>query len=78
MEIEKTKKKRLFDQTSLARLAAKKMGKLGGRPKKLNGDKIKKAIDLYTRTNKPIIQICKELEISRPTYYAFLKEKGLK
>ena len=52
------------------------MSNLGGRPKKISNDKIKVAGDLYTCTTKPVTKICKELGISRPTFYAFLKQEG--
>ena len=75
IENKKLKKQRILKQTLPGRLAARNMGKLGGRPKKLNSDKIKIAIDLYTKTLKPITEICKELGISRPTFYPYLRNK---
>ncbi len=50
---------------------------IGGRPKKIDNDKMKIAEDLYTCTNKPVNEICEELGVSRPTFYAFLKRQDL-
>lgn len=73
----KNDKEKILKQTLPGRLKAKEIGKPGGRPKKLVKDKIKLAEDLYSCSNKPIVEICKELKISRPTFYAFLKERDL-
>jgi len=58
--------------TKPSKLTITTMKQLGGRPKKIDKDKIKIAEDLYTRTKMPIVNICQKLGVSRPTFYAYL------
>lgn len=52
--------------------AARARGKVGGRPKKLNADKVKLAKDLYNEKTRSIKQICELIGVSRPTLYKYL------
>lgn len=53
--------------------AARARGRKGGRPKKLNLDKIKLAVQLYEGKQHSIKQICSLIGISKPTLYKYLK-----
>lgn len=52
--------------------AARARGRIGGRPKKLNADKVKLAKDLYNEKTRSIKQICELVGVSRPTLYKYL------
>ena len=52
--------------------AARARGKMGGRPKKLNADKVKLAKDLYNEKTRSIKQICALVGVSKPTLYKYL------
>jgi len=62
----------ILDRTLPGRLAARQMGKLGGRPKKLNTEKITLARKLYDNPKNTVENICKTLGVSKPTFYAYL------
>jgi len=68
----------LLKRTLPGRLAAKKMGKLGGRPKKLNAEKEALAHKLYDNPKNTVENICKALGISKPTFYAYLRGRHKK
>jgi len=64
----------LIKERTLAGLsAARSRGKKGGRPKSLQADKIKIAIDLYNKKEIPVNQICEMLKISKPTLYKYVR-----
>ncbi len=65
----------LLKRTLPGRLAAKKMGKLGRRPKKLNTEKKALVQKLYDNPKITIENICKILKISKPTFYAYLRDR---
>lgn len=52
--------------------AARSRGRIGGRPKKLNGAKQKMARQMYDAHN-PINEICDALKIYKPTLYKYLQ-----
>ncbi|QMT62084.1 recombinase family protein [Legionella sp. PC997] len=54
--------------------AARARGRNGGRPKKLNKDKSKLALQLYKEKKHSIKQICNLIGISKPTLYKYVKE----
>lgn len=68
----------ILKRTSPGRLAAKRQGKLGGRPKKLDLEKIKLAQKLYANSKNTVKSICKTLNISKPTFYAYLWDRHKK
>jgi predicted transcriptional regulator YheO len=45
----------------------------GGRPKSLNSEKMALAIKLYDEKKHSIGQICRMMEISKPTLYKYIK-----
>ena len=66
------KAENILKRTLPGRLAAKKMGKLGGRPKKLNAEKKAQVQKLYDNPKNTVENICKILGISKPSFYAYL------
>lgn len=52
--------------------AARTRGRQGGRPKKLNKEKRRLAIDLYKAKKHSIQQICQTVGISKPTLYSYV------
>ena len=72
------KSKGIWRRTLPGRLAAKKMGKLGGRPKKLNAEKIALVQKLYDNPKNTVVNICKILGISKPSFYAYLRGRHVK
>lgn len=60
--------------------AARARGRLGGRPKglqKTSEEKAQVAEILYTSQNVSISSIIKQLKISKPTLYAYLRHRGV-
>ena len=64
------------ERTQAGLLAARSRGRKGGRPKSLTGKKIAMAKALYADKNHSIRDICKTLNISRATFYRYIKTKG--
>jgi len=54
--------------------AAHKKGRMGGRPKALTNEKIKKLKSLIKSTEFSVTEICKMVEISRSVYYRAVAE----
>lgn len=69
------KKEKVLIQSLPGRLAAKKMGKLGGRPKKLNAKKISLCKELYKDPGNTVESICKTVGISKPSLYAYVHNR---
>jgi len=49
-------------------------GHKGGGPKSLNSDKMDLAIKLYDEKKHSVGQICKMMEIPKPTLYKYIKD----
>ena len=77
-DIEINKKEMLLKRTRPGRLAAKRMGKLGGRPKKLTPEKIELARKLYDDPGNRVEAICETLGISKPSFYAYIHDRHSK
>lgn len=60
------------ERTHAGLKAARAIGKIGGRPKKLNAEKAKLAQDLYNEKKRTIKQICELVGVSKPTLYKYL------
>ena len=56
--------------------AARARGRKGGRRKKLDDRKQALAVDLYRQKKHTIDEICRTVGISKPTLYAYVKERG--
>lgn len=63
----------ILERTRAGIEAARARGRQGGRPKKLDKDKRKLAIDLYEGKKHSLKQICNTLGISKPTLYKYIK-----
>lgn len=63
------------ERTQAGLIAARVRGRLGGRPKALDAKKTELAYRLYDEKKHSIKEICQILSISKPTLYAYLKER---
>jgi DNA invertase Pin-like site-specific DNA recombinase len=63
------------ERTMAGLASARARGRVGGRPRKLNQEKIDRAISLWKKNENPINEICKMLDISRSTFYRYLKKE---
>jgi DNA invertase Pin-like site-specific DNA recombinase len=61
------------ERTQAGLNAARARGRKGGRPKALTPKKVQQAQTLYDAKNHTIDEICKTLNISRATFYRYLK-----
>jgi len=61
------------ERTQAGLEAARARGRMGGRPQILSNTKIQMAINLYNEKKLTIFQICKEMGISKPTLYKYIK-----
>lgn len=62
------------ERTKAGLAAARSRGRLGGRPKKMDDRKIEMAQALYDKKTVPIKDICKQLGISKGTFYRYVKK----
>jgi DNA invertase Pin-like site-specific DNA recombinase len=58
------------ERTQAGLEAARKRGRLGGRPRKLDAEKRAVALDLYHSKKHGVDEICRTLGITKPTLYA--------
>lgn len=63
------------ERTRAGLQVARARGRKGGRPKKLDAEKTRLLYRLYDEQQRTIGEICGTLGISRPTLYAYLKER---
>jgi DNA invertase Pin-like site-specific DNA recombinase len=64
------------ERTKAGLEAARARGRKGGRRKKLGPQQRKLAVDLYRRKEHSIDEICRTVGISKPTLYAYVRERG--
>jgi len=64
------------ERTKAGLHAARSRGRLGGRPYLLNLKEIARLKKLYDARKNTVIEICKIFNISRPTFYNYLKVKN--
>jgi hypothetical protein len=57
----------IAERTQAGLSAARARGKIGGRPKTLNEDKRKVAIELYNKKELSVKKICEMMSIRKPT-----------
>ena len=62
------------ERTQAGLTAARKRGRLGGRPPMLNPRQVKRLIELYDEQQSTVNEICKIFNISRPSFYNYLKK----
>jgi DNA invertase Pin-like site-specific DNA recombinase len=63
------------ERTQAGLKAARVRGRLGGRPKALDANKIELAYRLYDEKKHTIKEICHILGISKPSLYAYLEQR---
>lgn len=61
------------ERTQAGLIAARARGRKGGRPKALNKDKQCLAIQIYAAKKHTVDQICKMMNISKPTLYKYIR-----
>ena len=66
------------ERTKSGLQAARARGRLGGRPYLLNLKEVARLKKLYDARKNTVIEICKIFNISRPTFYNYLKVKNEK
>jgi DNA invertase Pin-like site-specific DNA recombinase len=64
------------ERTCAALAAARARGRKGGRRKKLGEKQLAVAVDLYRQKSRTIDEICKAVNISRPTLYKYVAAAG--
>ena len=62
------------ERTQAGLRVARARGRLGGRPKALQGDKRQLAIQLYQEKKVAVKDICELMGISKPTLYAYVRQ----
>src|ERR687885_1552449 len=64
------------ERTQAGLQAARKRGKHGGRPKALSQKKLAMLHALSADKSNSVVEICRTLNISRPTFYRYIKERS--
>jgi len=65
------------ERTDAGLKAARARGRTGGRPSLLDNRQIKRMIEMYDEQKNTVAEICKIYEISRPSFYNYLKRQKL-
>lgn len=63
------------ERTDAGLKAARARGHMGGRPSLLDNRQIKRMIEMYDEQKNTVAEICKIYEISRPSFYNYLKRQ---
>jgi DNA invertase Pin-like site-specific DNA recombinase len=63
------------ERTSAGLAAARARGRVGGRPKALDLNQRKVAINLYHDGHHTVDEICQMMEVSKPTLYKYIDKK---
>jgi len=61
------------ERTQAGLKAARARGKMGGRPPLLDTRQINRMIEMYNEQKNTVAEICKIYDISRPSFYNYLK-----
>ncbi|MBY0544100.1 MAG: recombinase family protein [Gammaproteobacteria bacterium] len=65
----------IAERTQAGLKAARARGRLGGRPSLLDNRQINRMIEMYDEGKNTVAEICKIYDISRPSFYNYLKQK---
>ena len=65
------------ERTDAGLKSARARGHMGGRPSLLDNRQIKRMIEMYDSKKNTVGEICKIYEISRPSFYNYLKRQKL-
>lgn len=63
------------ERTQAGLKAARLRGRMGGRPPLLDNRQINRMIEMYNEQKNTVAEICKIYDISRPSFYNYLKKK---
>lgn len=63
------------ERTDAGLKAARARGRLGGRPPTLDNRQINRMIEMYDEQKNTVAEICKIYDISRPSFYNYLKKQ---
>lgn len=61
------------ERTDAGLKAARARGRMGGRPPQLDNRQINRMIEMYNEQKNTVAEICKIYDISRPSFYNYLK-----
>lgn len=67
----------IAERTKAGLKAARVRGKMGGRPPLLDNRQINRMIEMYDEGKNTVAEICKIYDISRPSFYNYLKRKKI-
>lgn len=65
------------ERTAAGLKSARARGHMGGRPSLLDNRQIKRMLEMYDAKKNTVGEICKIYEISRPSFYNYLKRQNL-
>lgn len=65
------------ERTQAGLKAARARGRMGGRPPMLDNRQINRMIEMYNEQKNTVAEICKIYDISRPSFYNYLKKKKM-
>lgn len=65
------------ERTQAGLKAARARGKMGGRPPLLDNRQITRMIEMYDEQKNTVAEICKIYDISRPSFYNYLKNRKI-
>jgi DNA invertase Pin-like site-specific DNA recombinase len=65
------------ERTDAGLKAARARGRMGGRPPMLDVRQINRMIEMYNEQKNTVAEICKIYNISRPSFYNYLKRKKI-
>ncbi len=68
----------ISERTTAGLSAARARGRLGGRPRALDEQKIKVALKLYEDRQHTLQEICKIIGVSKPTLYNYVHRSSVK
>ncbi len=68
----------ISERTTAGLSAARARGRLGGRPRALDEQKIKVALKLYEDRQHTVQEICKIIGVSKPTFYNYVHNSHVK
>lgn len=63
------------ERTHAGLKAARVRGRMGGRPPMLDNRQINRMIEMYDEQKNTVAEICKIYDISRPSFYNYLKKR---
>lgn len=63
------------ERTEAGLKAARARGRMGGRPPLLDNRQINRMIEMYDEQKNTVAEICKIYDISRPSFYNYLKQR---